>query len=246
MRATGLVPRTPRISSSAPQVALPEPAAVVVAGGFASYALAASRKLYAWGSNAQGQKGVGAWGWSGHKPEVVDHISDGRIAAVRALYCAMPSDADLLNCTNGLVSCARTLRAQLCLSLGVRQCRWVFCTAAQYAPCGQRRVSLTHAHAVCRAPNTIGRHKLEQWTQRMYYVPHRDGSVQVAAGGFHAAALTHEGEVYTWGSGRYGVLGHGGGSGASVASPKRVAALRGVNVVKVRCCCGLHLSSEES
>ena len=67
------------------QVAVPEPATAVAAGGFASYALGASKRLYAWGSNAQGQKGVGSWGWSGHKPEVVDHVSDGRIASVCTL-----------------------------------------------------------------------------------------------------------------------------------------------------------------
>ena len=57
--------------------------------------------------------------------------------------------------------------------------------------------------------------------------------LQIAAGGFHAAALTNDGEVYTWGTGRYGVLGHGSG-GSNAASPKRVTALRGINIVKVR------------
>jgi Regulator of chromosome condensation (RCC1) repeat len=58
--------------------------------------------------------------------------------------------------------------------------------------------------------------------------------VQIAAGGFHAAALTADGEVYTWGRGSHGALGHGGT--AKLAIPKRVAALRGVDVAQV---CGL-------
>jgi alpha-tubulin suppressor-like RCC1 family protein len=62
--------------------------------------------------------------------------------------------------------------------------------------------------------------------------------MQVAAGGFHAAALTHDGEVYTWGRGSHGALGHGGTS--KLATPKRVAALRGVNVQQV-CVPGWHV-----
>ena len=33
--------------------------------------------------------------------------------------------------------------------------------------------------------------------------------VDIAAGGAHSAALTSNGELYTWGKGRYGRLGHG-------------------------------------
>ena len=55
--------------------------------------------------------------------------------------------------------------------------------------------------------------------------------MQIAAGGFHAAALTHDGEVYTWGLGKQGALGHGD-QGKS-ATPKRVTALRGVRIEQV-------------
>jgi alpha-tubulin suppressor-like RCC1 family protein len=33
--------------------------------------------------------------------------------------------------------------------------------------------------------------------------------VDIACGGAHSAAITSTGEVYTWGKGRYGRLGHG-------------------------------------
>lgn len=60
-------------------------------------------------------------------------------------------------------------------------------------------------------------------------------SVQIAAGGFHAAALTHDGEVYTWGGNKHGALGVPGMDRA--ATPQRVAALRGVKIAKVRRAC---------
>lgn len=33
--------------------------------------------------------------------------------------------------------------------------------------------------------------------------------VDVACGGFHSAAISRYGHLYTWGKGRYGRLGHG-------------------------------------
>jgi len=35
--------------------------------------------------------------------------------------------------------------------------------------------------------------------------------VDIACGGAHSAAITARGELYTWGKGRYGRLGHGDG-----------------------------------
>jgi alpha-tubulin suppressor-like RCC1 family protein len=58
-----------------------------------------------------------------------------------------------------------------------------------------------------------------------------EACVQISAGGFHAAALTKDWEVYTWGMGKHGALGHG--DTAKVSSPKRVTALRGVRIVEV-------------
>jgi alpha-tubulin suppressor-like RCC1 family protein len=56
-------------------------------------------------------------------------------------------------------------------------------------------------------------------------------SMQVAAGGFHAAALTHEGDVFTWGMGRQGALGHG--DVLTCYSPTRVKALQGIPIAQV-------------
>ncbi|CAM9159061.1 unnamed protein product [Choristocarpus tenellus] len=69
-------------------------------------------------------------------------------------------------------------------------------------------------------------------------------AVGVAAAENHTVALTSDGLLYTWGSNRFGQLGHGGSHGGNVGrvsatvtgvrlSPKRVEGLRKVNVVQV-------------
>eukprot|EP00892_Ulva_mutabilis_P008446 jgi/Ulvmu1/5974/UM026_0098.1 len=118
------------------QVALPEATVQVAAGGYMSFALTAAGRLFAWGSNGNGEQGSGPWSWSGPRPNLVHALSDGRVK-------------------------------------------------------------------------------------------------QVAAGGFHGAAVSHEGEVYTWGMGRHGALGHGETS--NCPSPSRVHALRGVVIDHVVC-----------
>jgi alpha-tubulin suppressor-like RCC1 family protein len=49
--------------------------------------------------------------------------------------------------------------------------------------------------------------------------------VDVACGGVHSAAITASGELYTWGKGRYGRLGHGDSD--DQLKPKLVEALLG-------------------
>lgn len=53
----------------------------------------------------------------------------------------------------------------------------------------------------------------------------------MAAGGFHGAAVTHDGAVFTWGMGRQGALGHG--DTANCLTPTRVNKLDGVNITQV-------------
>jgi alpha-tubulin suppressor-like RCC1 family protein len=57
--------------------------------------------------------------------------------------------------------------------------------------------------------------------------------VAVAAGDFHVAALTEGGEVFTWGLGKEGQLGHGNRD--ALAVPRRVEALEGAGVTAVAC-----------
>lgn len=50
--------------------------------------------------------------------------------------------------------------------------------------------------------------------------------VSIAAGGAHSACITSNGELYTWGKGRYGRLGHGDSEDQS--RPKMVCLLKSV------------------
>ncbi|CAB0009589.1 unnamed protein product [Nesidiocoris tenuis] len=57
--------------------------------------------------------------------------------------------------------------------------------------------------------------------------------VDIACGGAHSAAITANGELYTWGKGRYGRLGHG--DSENQLKPKLVEALLGYHVFDVAC-----------
>nr|XP_022328228.1 E3 ubiquitin-protein ligase HERC2-like isoform X2 [Crassostrea virginica] len=57
--------------------------------------------------------------------------------------------------------------------------------------------------------------------------------VDIAAGGAHSACITANGELYTWGKGRYGRLGHG--DSEDQPRPKLVEALKSCRVIDVAC-----------
>lgn len=57
--------------------------------------------------------------------------------------------------------------------------------------------------------------------------------IQIACGSSHSAAITSKGELFTWGKGRYGRLGHGNGD--DCLKPKLVEALKNYKVIDVAC-----------
>eukprot|EP00884_Botryococcus_braunii_P004691 jgi/Botrbrau1/14222/Bobra.0254s0011.1 len=57
----------------------------------------------------------------------------------------------------------------------------------------------------------------------------------IAAGGWHSAALSANGEVYIWGRGEYGRLGLSDRSGSSKLRANKVKALEGHSVVQISC-----------
>eukprot|EP00980_Cylindrotheca_fusiformis_P015257 scaffold4243_cov126-Cylindrotheca_fusiformis.AAC.3 len=56
---------------------------------------------------------------------------------------------------------------------------------------------------------------------------------QVTCGSYHTAAVSGNGDLFTWGGGMYGKLGHGNEAGHS--TPKRVEALTGLVVSQIAC-----------
>ena len=56
---------------------------------------------------------------------------------------------------------------------------------------------------------------------------------QISCGSNYSAAVTSDGELYTWGRGNYGRLGHGNSDGTS--TPHLVQGLREHKIVDVSC-----------
>lgn len=57
--------------------------------------------------------------------------------------------------------------------------------------------------------------------------------VQVTCGSYHTAAVASNGDLFTWGGGMYGKLGHGDETGHS--TPRRVEGLVGLTVSQIAC-----------
>jgi E3 ubiquitin-protein ligase HERC2 len=57
--------------------------------------------------------------------------------------------------------------------------------------------------------------------------------VSISCGSTYSAAITAAGELYTWGRGNYGRLGHANSDDQT--TPMAVAALKGIRIVDVAC-----------
>lgn len=83
---------------------------------------------------------------------------------------------------------------------------------------------------------TVGEESGRQFLTRKIADAFGGGSLRVhsvACGAWHTAIVTFSGQLYTYGSGTFGVLGHG--SVESVAKPKEVESLKRTKVLSVSC-----------
>jgi alpha-tubulin suppressor-like RCC1 family protein len=74
----------------------------------------------------------------------------------------------------------------------------------------------------------------DQRTPRIIYQLSQRHPVFISAGESHSAAITASHELFTWGNGGFGRLGHGGDA-QKAAVPTRVERMRGKHVVAVSC-----------
>ena len=96
-------------------------------------------------------------------------------------------------------------------------------------------------HAFLWGRNTDGRLGLGDAVADGEYVPNPTklndddigGWTQIACGGWHSIGLSPNGEVFTWGCGDNGQLGHGDGENWNV--PTKVESLSKETIVKVAC-----------
>ena len=74
-----------------------------------------------------------------------------------------------------------------------------------------------------------------QYLPRMVAALRDKETIQVAACGFHTAALTASGRIYTWGEGKFARLGHGDERNRSVPTVIASLAAADVNIAQVAC-----------
>ncbi|XP_048559159.1 PH, RCC1 and FYVE domains-containing protein 1-like isoform X1 [Triticum urartu] len=87
------------------------------------------------------------------------------------------------------------------------------------------------AHGLGLLNNWHGRN---QWLPHKLFGPMDNISVsKIACGDWHTAIITSSGQLFTYGDGTFGVLGHGDRQG--IARPKEVESLKGLRVKSVAC-----------
>jgi len=72
-----------------------------------------------------------------------------------------------------------------------------------------------------------------KYVPRLAQALHGQVIIQVTCGSYHTAAVSNSGELYTWGGGMYGKLGHGNENGCS--TPRKVEALTGSHISQIAC-----------
>ncbi|KAJ9568104.1 hypothetical protein OSB04_004070, partial [Centaurea solstitialis] len=79
-------------------------------------------------------------------------------------------------------------------------------------------------------------------TQASSWIPRKvEGQIEgmrisfISCGPWHSAAATSEGQLFTFGDGTFGALGHGIGDRSATYRPRAVEALKGLRTVKVSC-----------
>jgi alpha-tubulin suppressor-like RCC1 family protein len=205
----------------------------IAAGGHHSMAVGEGGTVYTWGYNVQGQLGLGDHGYGTQRnvPTEVPGVNEVVAVAVGSLHSfALSRDGTVMAC--GMNDYGQ-------LGLGDTDDRYTFTVVAGLRGVVDIDAGENHTIAVTVEGGlytwgSYGRamgHGGDHTTQRIVPTKVTRGGigeamvVQVAAGGFHSMALTTTGELYAWGQGGSGQLGHGGTD--SLAVPRVVSGIEG-------------------
>lgn len=197
-------------------------------------------EVYTWGRGDDGRLGHGDNGWK-YVPRMVEALRGKNIVQVTcgSYHTAAITDRGELYSWGGgmygkLGHGNESGHSQPCL---VEALKNVFLT--QIA-CGSRHtIALSDAHEVYTwgdQENGVAGHgetEGHQYLPRLVAALRGKEAIQVAACGFHTAALTANGRVYTWGEGKFGRLGHGDERNKSM--PTVISSLASVKISQVAC-----------
>lgn len=115
------------------------------------------------------------------------------------------------------------------------------CSNAEFVSCGDNHtcaVTLTgDLYTWGNGSQSVGLlghgNDVSHWVPRRVSLPDGIRVATIACGPWHTALITSSGQLFTFGDGTFGVLGHG--NKTSLSSPKEVESLKGLKTIKVAC-----------
>lgn len=214
----------------------------VACGSGHTVALTDEGSVYTWGRGDDGRLGHGDHGWK-YVPYPVLAFKEKRISHVAcgSYHTAAVSEAGELFTWGGgmfgkLGHGDEAGHSTPCLVQALRG------RVVKQVACGSRHtVALLSTGEVCtwgdRESGVSGHGDAMvegyQFLPRVLEALAGKTAVQVSACGFHSCVLLDGGEVYSWGDGKFGRLGHG--SESTLGVPRIIDRLRGVRITQVSC-----------
>jgi alpha-tubulin suppressor-like RCC1 family protein len=205
----------------------------VAAGDHHSLAVRAGGAVYTWGYNGYGELGLGDHGAGTNRNVPTEVPGVNGVVAVAAGF----THSFALSRDGTVMACGRNRSGQL--GLGDTDNRDTFTVVAGLRDVVDIDAGCDHTIAVTAEGGlyswgkgrAIG-HGGDDSTQRLLPTKVTEGGideavvVQVAAGDFHSMAKTVSGQLYAWGEGEWGQLGHGGEE--NLAVPRVADGIEGV------------------
>ncbi|XP_067999740.1 RCC1 domain-containing protein 1-like [Melanerpes formicivorus] len=178
-------------------------------------------EVYTWGGGRHGQLGHGTLE-SEQQPRMVEALGGVPMTAVAAggWHSASISEAGDLYVWGWNESGQLALP---CKALAEEQPQAEDAGQAEVAPCQEQPGAEAAAFISIQA------------LPALLDLPRQPQVSRVSCGSRHTAAVTREGELYTWGWGKYGQLGHGDSASCDQPRPVRYLAARGLRAEEVVC-----------